>query len=59
YASAQATGLVSTVTASYGSPRLWQHITIASLSIEQLGVFLTDDFTPVDWLLATFWLHGE
>ncbi|MEE8308457.1 MAG: fused MFS/spermidine synthase [Gammaproteobacteria bacterium] len=59
YASAQATGLVSTVTASYGSPRLWQRITIASLSIEQLGVFLTDDFTPVDRLLATFWLRGE
>jgi MFS family permease len=59
YASAQTTGLASSVTASYGSARLWQRISIDSLGIERLGVILTDDFTPVDRLLATLWLRGE
>jgi MFS family permease len=59
YASEHSTRLSSTISASYGSERQWQRITTASLGIEQLGVFLTDDFTPVDRLLASFWLRGE
>jgi MFS family permease len=59
YASEETTGLPSTVTASYGSARLWRRITLASLGTGQLGVILTDDFTPVDRLLASFWLRSE
>ncbi len=59
YASTQGTGLAGTVASSYGSERTWKRISTASLGIKQLGIFLTDDFTPVDRLMASFWLRGE
>lgn len=59
YASNQNTGLASKVTASYGPSRFWQRVSNASLGVERLGMILTDDFTPVDRLLASFWLSGE
>ncbi|MDA7947108.1 MAG: fused MFS/spermidine synthase [Hyphomicrobiaceae bacterium] len=59
YASARATGSGDTIHASYGPPRLWQRVSVPSLGIEGLGIILTDDFAPVDRLLATLWLHGE
>ncbi len=59
YASAVETGLPGKVTATHGYPNFWQRVGIDSLNIAQLGLILTDDFAPIDRLLASFWLSGE
>ncbi|MDH3580667.1 MAG: fused MFS/spermidine synthase, partial [Hyphomicrobiales bacterium] len=59
YAAASATGLPDTVKASHGYPNSWRRVRIDSLNVAQLGLTLTDDFTPIDRLLSTFWFFGD
>ena len=55
YASREDTGLPGKVASSHGPSRFWLRVSEDSLDIDRFGIVLTDDFTPVDRLLASFW----
>jgi predicted membrane-bound spermidine synthase len=59
YASDHGTGLPSTYRAQSGLPHVWLRVALPSIGADSLGVVLTDDFAPVDRLLAALWRAGE
>ncbi len=59
YAAQAPSGLPKQLRAREGYARDWAQIDLARLPVETLGVTLTDDFAPVDRLLADLWLYGE
>lgn len=59
YAARNPSGLASTHRAAYGYRHVWLRIDPSSIDIDGLGLVLTDDFAPVDRLLADLWLAGD
>lgn len=58
FASQQPSGLPDRVRATSGYPHVWVQVALDSIPVSDLGLFLTDDFAPVDRLLAGLWSSG-
>lgn len=59
FASNRPSGLPNHLRSVQGYERRWAQIELARLPLQEMGVLLTDDFTPVDRLLSELWLEGE
>jgi MFS family permease len=59
YAAQAPSGLPKQLRAAEGYDRFWAQIDLSRLPAEALGLVLSDDFAPVDRLLADLWLYGE
>ncbi len=59
YAAMHASGLPREFEATRGQARSWWRIGLRPERIDRLGVFLTDDFAPIDRLMSRLWFLGD